>query len=175
MGAIFSPCGRWRYRLDYDFLMQDRPTIAFGLHNPSIANGDIVDPTWRRGIGYATRWNAGRLVYVNPWAAVATKPADLWKMADPVGPMNDFHIAAVAREVATSGGFFVFAWGAVSPPKHLKYSVTSRLHAFEKIVRAAGCDIRVLGLTKAHQPRHPLYLRADAKPEPWRASRAGQL
>lgn len=175
MSAIFSPCKTWRYRLDYDFLTQERPTIAFGLHNPSIANGDIVDPTWRRGIGYGTRWGAGKVVYVNPWAAVATKPEALWKMPDPVGPMNDFHIAAVAREVAETGGFFVFAWGAVSPPRHLKYAVTSRLHAFEKIVRDAGCDIRALGLTKAGQPRHPLYMKSAAEPVPYSVGRTPPL
>lgn len=166
MSAILSDCGKYRYRLDRPFVMCG-PTIAFGLHNPSTADGEIDDPTSRRGIGFARSWGAGRLVFVNPWAGRATKPEDLWKMADPIGPMNDFYIAQVAREVVESGGFFVFAWGAVSPPRHLKYAATSRLHHFADLVRAIGCDVRALGLTKAGQPRHPLYLKADSKPEPW--------
>lgn len=145
------------------------PTIAFGLHNPSTAGEQVEDPTSRRGIGFARAWGGGKLVFVNPWAGCSTKPENLWKMTDPIGPMNDFHIAAVAREVAETGGFFVFAWGAVSPPRQLRYAVTERLHAFEKLVRGHGCDVRALGVTKAGQPRHPLYLRADAKPEPWRS------
>lgn len=165
--AEISPCGTWRYLLECDFLLPG-PTIAFGLHNPSTATAEQDDPTWRRGRGFATAWGAGKVIYVNPWAGRATKPADLWKMADPVGPMNDFHIAAVAREVAASGGFFVVAWGAISPPRHLRHAATSRLHAFHKLIVDQGCEIRALGTTKGGQPRHPLYLRADATPEPWR-------
>lgn len=168
MSAIISDCGRWRYRLDREFL-RSGPTIAFCLHNPSTADADNDDPTLRRGIGYARAWDAGRLVYVNPWAGRATKPDELWKMPDPIGPMNDFYIAQVALEVIESGGFFVFAWGAVTPPRHLKYAASSRLHAVDKLIRGHGCDVRALGLTKAGQPRHPLFMRADAKPEPWRS------
>lgn len=172
MSAIFSPCKTWRYRLDHDFLRQDRPTIAFGLHNPSIADGEVMDPTWRRGIGYATRWDAGKVVYVNPWAAVATKPKYLWTMDDPIGPDNDIHIQAVAREVAETGGFFVFAWGAISPPWHAHAAAIKRLGEFETMVRDICPDIRALGVTKDGHPRHPLYLRADAQPEPWTSTRA---
>lgn len=165
--AIISPCETWRYLLERE-IAATGPVIAFGLHNPSTADAQLDDPTWRRGLGYGRAWGARKVVYVNPWAGRATNPDDLWKMADPVGPMNDFHIAAVAREVAESGGFFVVAWGAVSPPRAFRHAVTNRLHVFTKIIRDAGCDIRALGVTKAGQPRHPLYLRADAKPEPWR-------
>lgn len=166
MGAIFSECGTWRYLLDRDFLL-DGPTIGFLLHNPSTAGADIEDPTSRRGIGYWRSWGAGRGIFVNPWAGVATDPKELWKMPDPVGPMNDFHIAEAAREVAATDGFFVFAWGAVLPPKHLKYAATARLHAVEAIVRDAGCRVCALGATKDGHPRHPLYLRADALPLEW--------
>jgi hypothetical protein len=164
--AVISPCGLYRYRLDRPIHPFAR-VIAFMLHNPSTADAEQDDPTSRRGIGYARSWGAGKLVYVNPWAGRATNPDDLWKMADPVGPSNDFHIAAVAREVAASGGFFVFAWGAVSPPKRLKYAVTSRLHAVDKLVRSYGCDVKALGITKNGQPRHPLYMKADLYPQPW--------
>lgn len=166
MRAVISDCGTWRYLLECDFLLPG-PTIAFGLHNPSKATAEVDDPTWRRGRGFAVRWGAGKLAYVNPWAGRATKPDDLWKMADPVGPMNDFHIAAVAREVAASGGFFVVAWGAVSPPRHMRHPVTARVQSFYKLIRDNGCEVRALGLTKDGQPRHPLYLRNDATPKPW--------
>lgn len=166
MRDVISDDGLHRYLLECDFLTPG-PTIAFGLHNPSTATKDESDPTWRRGLGYATAWGAGKVVYVNAWAGRATNPDDLWKMSDPVGADNDRHISAVACEVAETGGFFVFAWGAVSPPRALRHSVSNRLHAFNKLVRAQGCDIRALGTTKGGQPRHPLYLRKDAQPEPW--------
>lgn len=166
MSAVISLDGLHRYRLDRAFLRAG-PTIAFLLHNPSTADGDRDDPTSRRGIGYAQAWGAGRLVYVNPWAGRATKPADLWKMTDPVGPDNDRYLHIVADEVASSGGFVVFAWGAVSPPPHLRSKVAARLRAVEAIFRDAGCDVRALGVTKAGQPRHPLYLKADTRPVAW--------
>jgi hypothetical protein len=169
MSAVFSDCGTWRYTLERQFLF-DGPTIAFMLHNPSTAGADNEDPTSRRGIGYWRSWSAGKGVFVNPWAGVATKPADLWKMPDPIGPMNDFHIAKVAREVAETDGFFVLAWGAVSPPRHLKYAVTARLKAVEQLIRDHGCRVCALGVTKDGAPRHPLYLRADTLPLEWPAS-----
>src|SRR6202034_4694718 len=104
MSAVISLDGLHRYRLDRP-LGGTGPTIAFNLHNPSTADGDKDDPTSRRGIGYARASGASRLVYVNPWAGRATKPGDLWKMTDPVGPMNDHYLRIVADEVAQSGGF----------------------------------------------------------------------
>lgn len=169
MRAIISDCGLWRYLLECDFL-RPGPTLAFGLHNPSTATAEQDDPTWRRGRGFATAWGAGKVIYVNPWAARATNPKDLWKMGDPVGPENDSHIAAVAQEVIDTGGFFVFAWGAVSPPKDQRHKATARLQAFDKMIRDICWDVRALGVTKDGQPRHPLYLPKDARPTPYPAA-----
>lgn len=167
MRAILSPCRTWRYLLECDFETLG-PTIAFGLHNPSTATAEEDDPTWRRGRGFAQSWGAGKVIYVNPWAGRATSPRDLWTLADPIGPDNDRHIANVAHEVVETRGFFVFAWGAIAPPQALRYAANNRLHAFNRIVRDAGCEIRALGTTKAGQPRHPLYLAKDTQLEPWR-------
>lgn len=166
MSAVISTCGRYRYRLDREIAYPGQ-VVAFMLHNPSTADAERDDPTSRRGVGFARAWGASRLIYVNPWAGRATKPSDLWKMDDPIGPDNDWHIEAVSREVVNSDGFFVFAWGAVSPPVHLRADVRKRLASVEEIVRSAGCDVRALGVTKDGAPRHPLYLRSDAKPMPW--------
>ncbi len=166
MTATFSPCRTWRYRLDRS-LGGIGPRVAFLLHNPSIAAEETSDPTATRGIGYATAWDCSHLTYINPWAAVATKKADLWKMADPVGPDNNFHIVTVAQEVARSGGFIVFAWGAVSPPIAMREVVASRLRVVEALVRAHCSDVRAIGVTKDGAPRHPLMMRADALPVRW--------
>jgi len=137
------------------------------LHNPSTANAEQDDPTSRRGIGFAQRWNAGRMVFVNPFAGIATQPIDLWKMDDPVGPDNTSHIAAVALEVTNSKGFFVFAWGAISPPAVLRDKVREHLHDVEVSVRAYCVDIRCFGRTQSGDPRHPLYLRNDTCLQNW--------
>lgn len=166
MSAVISSCGKYRYRLDRAFNTPG-PTIAFMLHNPSTADAENEDPTSRRGIGFAKKFGAGRMVFVNPFAGRATKPADLWTMEDPIGPENAKHLLAVASEIYHSGGFFIFAWGAVNPPKHLKAAVGTHLEVVEDLIRGVGCEIQCLGRTMAGQPRHPLYLSNDAILLPW--------
>jgi hypothetical protein len=164
--AIISACGRYRYRLDRPLDVLG-PTVAFMLHNPSTADATRDDPTSRRGVNFARAWNCGHMVFVNPFAGRATKTNDLWKMDDPVGPDNAQHIVNLAAEVAASGGWFVFAWGAVNPPAVLRTNVRQHLHDVEDCVRAYCRDIRCLGTTVLGDPLHPLYLAANTLLRPW--------
>ena len=166
-GAIFSVCGNYRLRLDRQIDMFDGPTIGWCPHNPSTAGVKNEDPSSRRMIDFTRRWGGSRMVLVNPWAGRATKPTDLWRMADPVGPDNDEHIKAAARECAETGGFMVAAWGAVSPPLALHATVHARLTHVAALIRSTGCEIRALGITANGSPMHPLYVRADAVPMVW--------
>jgi hypothetical protein len=111
-------------------------------------------------------WGGARLIHVNVWAGIATKPEDLWAMPDPVGPENDPFIAAAAREVSSSGGFLVFAWGAIRPPRALREEATRRLAAVAALVRGEGCRIFALGENRDGSPKHPLYVR-DVRPSLW--------
>ena len=140
------------------------------LHNPSTADGDRDDPTSRRGIGFAKQWGASHMVFVNPFAGRATEPKDLWRMNDPVGPLNMQYIVNLAVAVAASDGWFVFAWGAINPPAALRDRVREHLWDVEDSVRAYCRDIRCLGLTKSADPRHPLYLPADTPLQKWGCS-----
>lgn len=167
MSAIFSPCGTWRYRLDRRFLIPG-PTIGFMLHNPSTAGASADDRTSGRGISFSRAWGAGGLIYMNPWAGIATKPADLWRMSDPIGPENDLHIAAALAEIRASGGFVVAAWGAVSPPAHAREAARRRLA--DVITMLRDHDLRALAVNQDGSPKHPLYVRATAQPLPWRAA-----
>jgi hypothetical protein len=164
-GAAFSDCGRYRYRLERE-VGASGPTIAFVLHNPSTAGAENDDATSRRGIGFARSWRASRLIFVNPWAGIATNPKHLWTMADPIGAENDAHIVQAVREVRESGGFVVLAWGVVRPPRARKEATTLRLIQVQALVRAHGCDAFCLGTNKDGSPKHPLYVRADTKPHP---------
>lgn len=170
MSTVFSVCGLYRYRLDREIGWPGIGTVAFLLHNPSVAGDQNDDPTSTRGVNYAKAWGASNLIYINPWAGIATKKVDLWKMPDPVGPLNDWHIDNVCREVANSGGFMVCAWGVVNPPRHLAGKVSDRLTAVERLIRKSGCDVRALGFTKHGAPRHPLYMKSDALPISFAAS-----
>lgn len=136
------------------------------LHNPSTADAEKDDPTSRRGVYFATKFGAARMTFVNPFAGRATHPIDLWKMDDPIGPDNMRVIQTVVDEVAASKGFFIFAWGAISPPKILRAGVEAHLNDVEMLVRIR-CDIQCLGRTQEGHPRHPLYLSNNAICMPW--------
>jgi hypothetical protein len=167
MTAIFSPCGKYRYRLERQIDMFGGPIIGFCLHNPSVAGEILNDPTSRRGIGFATSWQGSALIYVNVWAGIATRPVDLWKMDDPVGPDNDRHIFQAAQQVKLSGGFMIAAWGKASPPAHVDLSVRKRLVDVQDTILSSGCEIRCVGMNADGSPRHPLYVKRDTLPTAW--------
>jgi hypothetical protein len=156
--AVISTCGRYRYRLDrtWDAAL---PVATFIMLNPSTADATVDDPTIRRCLGYAHAWGCGALTVVNLYAWRATKPADLWNAADPVGPGNDAYLTAAAQSATTSFGRLVAAWGAHADPWRIA-----------EVLALPGMDrLTALALTKGGQPRHPLYLRASLTPQPWPA------
>jgi hypothetical protein len=113
--------------------------------NPSTADAHHDDATIRRCIGFARSWGFGGVEIVNLFAYRARDPRELLRVADPVGPRNARFIQmAIAR-----AALVVLAWGA--------HPSVSRRAALS-LPRA-----RCLGLTRAGHPRHPLYLRRDAR------------
>lgn len=147
--AVFSPCRTWRYLLtrrwdEGDFVM------FVGL-NPSTADETVDDPTIRRCIRFAQDWGYSGLAMTNLFAFRATKPVDLKKAEDPIGPDNDFVLA----KTASDAGLVVAAWGVHG---------TYRNRAQAVIASGNLGDFKVLGTTKDGHPRHPLYMRADSVP-----------
>lgn len=157
------------YRLDLvrEFDRAVGPTIVFCPHNPSRAGADSEDATSRRMIDFSDRWGARKLIVVNPWAACATQPRDLWRLDDPVGPGNDEAIALAAREARETGGFVVVGWGAISPPKRLRAQAMRRLHDVAEIIEREGAPMRHLGLTRGGFPKHPLRLARSTPLNAW--------
>ncbi|MCB9559623.1 MAG: DUF1643 domain-containing protein [Kofleriaceae bacterium] len=134
----------------------EAPPCVFVMLNPSTADDRHDDPTIRRCVGFARAWGFGGVEVVNLFALRATDPADLRAAAAPVGAGNDAAIAAaVARGRA---GAIVVAWG-----------VHGALHGRDREVaaRLAPYRPRCLGVTRDGAPRHPLYVRADARAVPW--------
>lgn len=168
MSAIFSECGNYRYRLDRR--IGDGPPLGFILHNPSTAGADKDDPTSRRGIGFARDLGYGRLIFINPWARVATNPSDLWASEDPIGPENDAHIRSVVAEVSKDGGIIVAAWGRISPPAAKRANARARITSLVRKIEEDGGQLYALAVNKDRSPRHPLYVRGDAQPLSWTIS-----
>ena len=147
-GAVLSPCGRYRYRLSRSW--GRRLPVVFIMLNPSTADAHEDDPTIRRCIGFARRWNCGGLIVVNLFAYRATSPKDLFAAADPVGLDNLKH---VLQAVHDGGQFPICAWGAQD------MKVIRCLRQF-----MTPCpDLMCLGTTKGGHPRHPLYLPKTAE------------
>lgn len=156
--AILSDDGLYRYSL----LRTWTPglgSVMFVMLNPSTADASKDDPTIRRCVGFAKAWGFGGLIVTNLYAYRATKPDDLWSAqsrgVDIVGPEADGWIRAHA---ASNAKLIVAAWGNNGEPQ--------RIWRVQQALR--GYDVHALGLTAAHQPRHPLYVRGATEPTIWR-------
>jgi hypothetical protein len=149
--AEFSQDRAYRYRLSR--VWGDGPRATFVMLNPSLADEHFDDPTLRRCIGFARQWGLGGLNVVNLYAFRATKPADLWTAADPVGLENDRYL----EEAAVSGERLVAAWGAHAKPPRVQEVLS--IHGFDQLT--------CLRTTKRGYPSHPLYLPKGLSPVTW--------
>jgi len=155
--AAISDCSRYRYRLDRAW-DSGLPVATFVMLNPSTADGETDDPTIGRCLSYARAWGCGALTVVNLYAWRATNPRELTTADNPLGPDNDAYLIAAAKSASASGGVLVAAWGANATPERIA-----------EVIALPGMNrLNALALTKAGQPRHPLYLRGDLTPQPWR-------
>ena len=127
--------------------------VTFCMLNPSTADSCQDDPTIRRCTGFADLWGFTELVVVNLFALRSTDPKNLYQSNDPVGPDNDGYI-----QRACAAELVICAWGAHG-------NFMNRGKQVLDTMRSNGVHVRHLGLTKAGQPKHPLYLRSDTKPE----------
>jgi len=151
-GAVFSPCRSYRYLLWRTWDPARPRLLVVGL-NPSTADATRLDPTSRRCVDFARRWGFGTLLLANVYAFRATRPRLLLTASDPVGKQNDAwlrHLAARADTVLAAWGH----WGSGRGPE---------------VGRILG-DPLCLGTTKGRQPRHPLYVRGDTRPQPYRTA-----
>jgi hypothetical protein len=153
--AVYSDCERYRYDLTrvWD---AGGPRALFVMLNPSTATEVQNDPTVERCERRARALGFGAFRVVNIFAWRATDPRHMRAAADPVGPANDAAIATGADWADR----IVCAWGTHGA--HL-----DRGPAVERLLRAGGHALFVLGLTQAGHPQHPLYIGYDRQPIPW--------
>lgn len=159
--ARISDDGRYRYSLGRRW--GGRPAAVFVMLNPSTADANVDDPTIVRCRGFAEREGCGSLTAVNLYAYRATKPENMWLAAlagaDIVGTDNDDTLRDAFRAAARDGGPVIAAWGANAHADRVEFVAA--------LAAAAGVQLHALGVTKAGQPRHPLYLRADTPLTRW--------
>ena len=155
-GAIII--GKYRYLLWRNWDISKQKAV-FIMLNPSTADDTNDDPTLRRCIGFARSWDYGGVQVINLFAYRSTDPGELNGILDPIGELNRYYI----EKVIGTAGIIVAAWGVNGPKGFV------RENALSNVKKALdGRDIYCLDTTKAGEPRHPLYIRADKKPETYK-------
>ena len=144
--AVFSDCERYRYSLSRTW-DKNLPKIMFIGLNPSTADEVKNDPTVSRMISYAKKWNYGAVFVQNVFAFRATLPSDLKRADNPIGKETDKFILDCVKKTNK----IIACWG-----NHGLFM--DRGFRVRKLIDKMEC----FGLTKAGEPKHPLYLRKDA-------------
>lgn len=137
-----------------------KPAVMFVMMNPSTASITHNDPSVAKCCRYAADWGYGSLWVGNSYAYRATDQKRLVAMPDPVGPENDKYLI----KMADRSSLIVFAYG--KPHKILRY----RGPEVAKLLSRGGSrPLHVLKLCQDGTPSHPLYLKGNLKPVPWRS------
>ncbi|MDB6178788.1 DUF1643 domain-containing protein [Paracoccus sp. Z330] len=152
--AVFSDCLAYRYALTREWGPGQR--IAYVMLNPSTADERRNDPTIERCERRARQLGFGAMQIVNLFAFRATDPRDLKRAAHPVGAMND----RILTEAVGWADRVLCAWG-VHGVHH------ARDQEVLGLLREHSSKLCHLGLTRAGQPRHPLYISYATALVPW--------
>ena len=159
-GAIFDSSQAYRYALWRTWNHAPKtawePTsrVGFVMLNPNQADAESDDPTIRRCIGFAKRWEFGGLEVVNLFAYRAKTPQLLRQATEPIGEENDRYLLTLPHRV----DLIIFAWGNWGGLWQRDREVLT----FFQTQKAYS-----LGITKLGHPRHPLYLRRDSDRVLW--------
>ena len=196
--AVFSGCGRYRYRLTRE--LGGKLTLTVVMLNPSTADGSADDPTIRRCKGFAKDWGYGRLVIVNLYAFRATNPKDMWRLAHAdrnrphlplgniIGEDNDSAISRAVGEARYGIGVTpLHTWDAnvgvvVADLRERgivlcawgrggttdKQLVKMHHERVERVAKLIGGDLYCLGTNGDGSPKHPLYIPEDTEAMLWR-------
>ncbi|HIK45861.1 MAG TPA: DUF1643 domain-containing protein [Leptolyngbyaceae cyanobacterium M65_K2018_010] len=153
--AQFDPTGCYRYHLGRHWQAQ-APSLAILMLNPSQADHRRDDSTIRRCMCLAQSWGFGSIAVVNLFAYRTAYPRQLAMVADPIGPDNDRALLAAADQADR----LLLAWGNGGQLHQRHRQVLNLLAPY----RDRWCAI---ALNRTGQPRHPLYVKADAPLHSW--------
>lgn len=159
--AVFDPTNdSYRYELGRQFEPGPAGIVLFVLCNPSTANESNDDPTIRRCMSFAQRWEFGTVLIGNLFAYRTPYPADMFaalkRGTDIVGPRNDEYLAAMAERatrIVCAWGSFQLAWD------RSKVVYQSLMQHRPKMV--------MLRRAITGAPYHPLYVPQKIQPIPF--------
>lgn len=148
-GAMISTDEKYRYAL-WRTWDKDKPVVMFIMLNPSTADANKDDPTIRKCIAYAKSWGYGALIVGNLYAFRTRDPKLLAHEEGPIGP----HCNSWLYSLAKMSDLRVAAWGnKILPDKRVQQ------------VKDLMPSLHYLELSKSGNPKHPLYLRKNLKPQ----------
>lgn len=142
--AEISECGKFRYTLMRMWQSKNSGLCVFIGLNPSIADGDIDDPTIKKCVRFSERWGCNELVMLNCYAYRATDPKLLKKAGYPIGEKNDSFLYHMT--VGVPKNRIICAWGTKVQPERAT-----------EVIRIIGGG-SALELNKDLTPKHPLYV-----------------
>jgi hypothetical protein len=165
-GACFSPDRDKRFCL-WRVWDHTKPLMAVIMLNPSIADEQHLDPTLRRVFNYANDWGFGGMVIMNAFAWVAT---DRHALLNPpislrlqqLDVENDAHIITTISSQYVSR--VMVGWGGELNRKALEF----RKVMLDAMIARFSPDKTMAWRISGGQPGHPLYLRADIEPVPYK-------
>lgn len=159
--AVLSDCGLYRYRLERR-VADAGPVYAFFGVNPSTADASLDDATVRKWRGFVTRWGGSRFIVGNVFAYRSTDVKALAHAADPIGRMNNDHIA----QIVCDADILVPCWGdQTKVPAQLRL----HFHWLRQVLTASRKPLKTFGLSKGGFPMHPLMLGYDTALVDWSA------
>jgi hypothetical protein len=152
-GAIISACDKFRYNLWRITGDVKDGLVGFVMLNPSTADAVMDDATITRCLRRATALGYAGIEIGNLYAYRAKDPKDLKAARFPIGPENDKHLTKMAERC----DIIIFGWGNHASP--------ARARTVVNLIKEVNENVYHLGLTKSGQPKHPLYIGYDVKPQ----------
>ena len=148
--AIIDKTKKYRYMLKRQWGKGER-FVNFIMLNPSTADDKVDDPTIRRCISFAKRWEFEGIYVTNLFALRATDPEELKSAENPVGKENNLHLA----DIANKSDKIILSWGNKGLFMGRDKEVLEILKDKEKYC---------LEISRTGQPKHPLYVHSNVKP-----------
>lgn len=161
MTAVISACGRYRYRLERDGLAPHGLTFAYFGVNPSTADARRDDQTTLKWKGFTVRNGGRRYIAGNPFAWRATHVRELVSVVDPIGPDN----AQALADIIAAADILVPCWGNLTK---VTSGMRSTVWTLRRAIWESGKPVKVFGLTRDLEPKHPLMLPYSTPLVDWR-------
>lgn len=149
-GAVLSADETCRFLLWRNWAKGRRRLCTFIGLNPSTADANKDDPTIRRCVDFAKRWNCTGLRMVNLFATRSTDPSGIRVYHELVANEMYVNSACVRSDVT------VAAWGSHNLARASVWA--SNRHRF---------SLECLGVNKDGSPKHPLYVPATRPLVTW--------